>query len=163
VDGRFDIWLPTVEEAGMGTAFTRPSPETTLTLPSTARYVISVGGYNGTINAAAQFSGRGFTRNNDYEKPDLVAPAVGIVSARPGGGYDSFTGTSMAAPFVAGAAALMMQWGIVLGNDPFLYGQRVKAFLKKGARRNAGMAYPNPIWGYGALCLKDAMDYLQEG
>lgn len=160
VDGRFDIWLPTVEEAGRGTAFTEPSADTTLTLPSTAHNVISVGGYNSAIGAAAQFSGRGFTRNNIYVKPDLVAPAVGIISARAGGGYDSFTGTSMAAPFVTGASALMMQWGIVLGNDSFLYGQRVKAFLKKGASRSAMINYPNPIWGYGALCLKNSMDYL---
>ena len=161
VDGIFDIWLPTTEEAG-GVAFTEPTTETTLTLPSTVQKVISVGGYNGSIDAAVRFSGRGFARSNDYVKPDLVAPAVGIVSTRAGGGYDSFTGTSMAAPFVAGAAALMMQWGIVLGYDPFLYGQRVKAFLKKGARRNATVNYPNPIWGYGTLCLKRAMDYLNE-
>jgi len=160
VDGRFDIWLPTVEEVGMDTAFTEPSPETTLTLPSTALNVISVGGFNGALNIAVQFSGRGFTWNNVYVKPDLVAPAVDIVSARAGGGYDSFTGTSMAAPFVTGAAALMMEWGIVLDNDPFLYGQRVKAFLKRGARRNPGITYPNPIWGYGTLCLEDALEYL---
>lgn len=163
IDGRFDIWLPTVEEVGMGTAFTEPSPNTTLTLPATVERVLSVGGYNAAIDAAAQFSGRGFTRNNAYVKPDLVAPAVGIISARAGGGYDSYTGTSMAAPFVTGAAALMMQWGIVLGNDPFLYGQRVKAYLKKGARRRPNINYPNPIWGYGALCLKDTMDFLVNG
>jgi len=162
VDGRFDIWLPTVEEVGSDTAFTEPSVDTTITIPSTAANVITVGGYNGAIYAAANFSGRGFTRNNIYIKPDLVAPAVGILSARAGGGYDSFTGTSMAAPFVTGAAALMMQWGIVLGNDHFLYGQRVKAFLKKGASREDMISYPNAIWGYGALCLKDTMDYLQQ-
>lgn len=160
IDGRFDIWLPTVEEVGMGTAFTDPSPGITLTLPSTVERVLSVGGYNATIDIAASFSGRGFTRNNSYLKPDLVAPAVGIIAPRSGGGYDSFTGTSMAAPFVTGAAALMMQWGIALGNDPFLYGQRVKAYLKKGARRKTNINYPNPIWGYGALCLQDAMDFL---
>jgi len=160
VDGRFDIWLPTVEEVGMDIAFTEPSPEITLTLPSTAQNVISAGGYNGALNIAAQFSGRGLTRNNVCVKPDLVAPAVDIVSARAGGGYDSFTGTSMAAPFVTGATALLMEWGIVLDNDPFLYGQRVKAFLKKGARRNPGRTYPNPVWGYGALCLEDTLVYL---
>jgi len=163
VIGRFDIWLPTVEEIGTGTAFTEPDPEITLTIPSTTINVISVGGYNGALDSAAQFSGRGFTRNYIYVEPDLVAPAVGIMSTRAGGGYDSFTGTSMAAPFVTGSAALMMQWGIVLGNDPFLYGQRVKAFLKKGARRNARISYPNSIWGYGVLCLKASMDYLMNG
>jgi len=161
IDGRFDIWLPTMEEIGRDIAFTESSPETTLTLPSTARNIISVGGYNGAFGTAAPFSGRGFTRNNVYVKPDLVAPAIGIISVRAGGGYDSFTGTSMAAPFVTGAVALMMQWGIILNNDPFLYGQRIKAFLKKGARRVPNISYPNPIWGYGALCLKDTMDYLR--
>lgn len=163
VVGRLDLWLPTKEEIGIGAAFTEPDPETTLTIPSTATNVISVGGYNGVLNSVAEFSGRGYTRNNMHVKPDLVAPAVGIVSTRAGGGYDSFTGTSMAAPFVTGATAVMMQWGIVLRNDPFLYGQRVKAFLKKGARRKAGISYPNPLWGYGALCLKDSMDHLANG
>jgi len=87
---------------------------------------------------------------------------VGVRSTRVGGGYDSFTGTSFAAPFVTGAAALMMEWGIVRGNDPFLYGQRIKAFLQQSATRYTGQEYPNPIWGYGALCLSAAMDVLVE-
>ncbi len=40
----------------------------------------------------------------------------------------------MASPFVAGAAALLMQYGIVQGNDPFLYGEKLKAYLWKSAR-----------------------------
>jgi hypothetical protein len=87
---------------------------------------------------------------------------VNILTTRIGGGYGSFTGTSMAAPFVAGSAALMMQWGIIRGFDPFLYGQRLKAFLQKSAVKKIAIAHPNPIWGYGALCLKAAMDYLAE-
>lgn len=161
VEGRVDIWLPTVEEVGIMTAFASPAVETTLTLPSTALNVISVGGYNSMIQSFAQFSGRGYTRNHVYVKPDLVAPAVGILSPRAGGGYDTFSGTSMAAPFVTGASALLMQWGITLGNDPFLYGQRVKALLKRGAGRDASRLYPNPMWGYGTLCLKNTLDYLR--
>lgn len=162
VDGRFDIWLPTVEDVSNDTAFLNPNTDTTLTLPSTSLNVISVGGYNAQINSSADFSGRGYTRNNVYVKPDLVAPAVGILTTRAGGGYDTFTGTSIAAPFVTGAAALMMEWGIVRNNDLFLYGQRVKAFLQKGATRQSFLVYPNPIWGYGTLCLNRSMEYLVE-
>lgn len=162
VDGNFDIWLPTVEDVSKNTAFLRPNTDTTLTLPSTALNVISVGGYNAFMNSAADFSGRGYTRSNVYIKPDIVAPSVGIISTKAGGGYDSFTGTSLAAPFVTGSAALMMEWGIVRGNDPFLYGQRVKAFLQKGAKREPYLEYPNPIWGYGTLCLSKSMEYLAE-
>jgi hypothetical protein len=124
--------------------------------------VISVGGYNSSIETSADFSGRGYTRNNIYVKPDIVAPAVGIMTAKAGGGYDSFSGTSIATPYVTGSAALMMQWGIVNGNDAFLYGQRVKAFLQKGARRKFTIEYPNTIWGYGTLCLNGSMDFLDE-
>lgn len=160
IDGAVNIWLPPTETVTADTAFFRPEPETTLTIPSTAKEVISVGGYNSILLSAADFSGRGYTRSIVYVKPDIVAPAVGIVTTSTNGGYDSFTGTSAAAPFVTGAAALMMQWGIVRGNDRFLYGQRIKAFVQKGARRALNRTYPNPQWGYGTLCLNDTMDLL---
>lgn len=162
VNGDINIWLPTLEEVTSVTSFSNPSTDITLTIPSTALKVISVGGYNSHINASADFSGRGFTRANIYTKPDLVAPAVNIVTTKAGGGYGNFTGTSFAAPYITGAAAIMMEWGIVRGNDRFLYGQRVKSFLHRGANRKASIVYPNNIWGYGSLSLCDTMNLLIE-
>jgi len=160
VDGVYDIWLPVIEMVTADTAFRLPDPGITLTLPSTAKNVISVGGYNSLINAMTDFSGRGYTRSIKYVKPDLVAPAVGILSTSAGGGYDAFSGTSIAAPFVTGSSSLLMEWGIIRGNDIYLYGQRIKALLQKGARRRSGITYPNPAWGYGSLCLLDTFNLL---
>ena len=81
-----------------------------------------------------------------------------IISCAPGGGYASRTGTSMVTPFVTGAVALLMQWGIVAGQDPYLYGEKVKAYLIRGARQLPAMQdYPNPQLGWGALCVKDSL------
>lgn len=158
VDGRYDLWLPSGGVLNRSTRFLRPVPETTLTIPSTAMRPVSVGAYDDTSMTYAPFSGRGDTRQYGIQKPDLAAPGVGIVAARSGGGYAPVTGTSFAAPFVTGAAALLMEWGIVRGNDPYLYGDKVKAYLRKGAKKLPGeQSYPNPRVGYGALCVRESL------
>jgi minor extracellular serine protease Vpr len=162
-EGDIDVWLPTTEEVGEQTAFLQPSPELTATIPSTAGRVIAVGGYRAETGTLSSFSGRGDSSRHIWPIPSLTAPAEGVRSARAGGGYDIYTGTSMASPFVAGAAALLMEWGIVQGNDPFLYGQRVRAFLQKYANRRNGVSYPNPLWGYGELNIEQTLRGLEEG
>ena len=158
VTGRYDMWLPSRGILNPSTRFLRPVPETTLTIPSTASNVISVGAYDDSYRAYADFSGRGFTRQTQQVKPDLAAPGVDIVTARRGGGYEAVTGTSFAAPFVTGSAALLMQWGILQGNDPFLYGEKVKAYFTRGARHLPGYdVWPNERLGYGTLCVRDSL------
>jgi hypothetical protein len=101
----------------------------------------------------ASFSGRGYTLNDQIVKPDLVAPGMDIISCAPGGSYTSRTGTSMATPFVTGTASLLMQWGILFENDPYLYGEKMRAYLINGTRPLPGFrTYPNPQTGWGALC-----------
>lgn len=153
VSGRYDMWLPGGGILNDGTGFLYPTENTTLTIPATAEKVISVAAYDSRTNQVAPFSGRGYTRETNQIKPDLAAPGVSIVSAAPGGGYVAKSGTSMAAPFVAGSAALLMQWGIVEGNDPYLYGEKVKAYFIKGAKPLAAFdEYPNPqIGDYGNI------------
>lgn len=161
VNGDIDLWLPSLEAVTKDTFFSNATTENTLTIPSTARKVIAVAGYQERTDSVLDFSGRGPDEPH-AQKPDLAAPASGIMASQSGGGYDAFTGTSFAAPFVTGSAALMMQWGIVRKNDPFLYGERVKAFLRLGAKRSTNRQYPNSTWGYGTLCLEGSMEYLKK-
>lgn len=155
--GNYDLWLPSGGVVSPQTIFLRPTEVTTLTIPSTAERAIAVGAYDAHNDSLAFFSGRGYPRGNITIKPDLVAPGVDITAASPGGGYTSRSGTSMATPFVTGSIALLMEWGIVNGNDPYFYGEKIRAYLIAGARHlSIEREYPNPTLGFGALCLRES-------
>lgn len=165
VNGEYEMWLPSQGALNVGTAFLYPESSATLTIPSTASRVVTVGAYDALNGTYADFSGRGARTEytTGYEnmtafKPDLAAPGVNVMTAAAGGGYAPVTGTSFAAPFVTGGAALLMEWGIVKGEDPYLYGEKVKAYLRRGARELPGFeVYPNAQVGYGALCVRDSI------
>ena len=157
VTGRFEMWLPASYTLNEGTAFFYPTEELTLTIPSTASRVLTVAAYDADTMSYADFSGRG-RKNQNNQKPDLAAPGVNVVSVQGEEGYASFTGTSFAAPFASGGAALLMEWGITEKNDLFLYGEKAKAFLRRGARELPGYdSWPNNQLGYGALCIRDSI------
>ena len=158
VTGQYEMWLPSDNVLNRGTGFLFPTDTTTLTIPASASRAISVGAYDARTFAYADFSGRGFTRLTNMVKPDLVAPGVEVMTTTVGGGYAAFTGTSFATPFVTGSVALLMEWGIVRGNDPYLYGEKVKAYLRRGAKELPGFGeYPNEEVGYGALCTSESL------
>jgi subtilisin family serine protease len=157
VQGSYDMWLPIAEGLNITTRFLRPSTDNTVGIPGTVPDVITVGSYNFVNSTISSFSGRGNAELNPV-KPDIVAPGENIESSTPGGGFEPRSGTSMAAPQVAGACGLLMEFGILEGNDPYLYGQRLKYFLLKGANRSRiDVKYPNNSWGYGTLCLAGAL------
>ncbi len=165
-NGYVYMYLPSEAARSSGTRFVRSTPEMTLTIPSTATKAIAVGAYNSVYNAYADFSGRGYPVQSENltnttigaVKPTLVAPGVSIQAVTPGGTYQYVTGTSFATPIVTGSAALMMEWGIVRGEDVFLYGEKVKANMIRGSKRFAAPTeWPNERYGWGALCLCDSI------
>ncbi|MCC0628560.1 MULTISPECIES: bifunctional germination protease/germinant receptor pseudoprotease CspBA [unclassified Clostridioides] len=154
VTGNVNIYLPTSEGLNRNTRFLIPTQELTVTVPGTASRVITVGSFNSRTDIVSIFSGEGDTQLGVF-KPDLLAPGENIISFLPGGTSGALTGTSMATPHVTGVCSLFMEWGIVNGNDLFLYSQKLRALLLRGARRLSNQSYPNNSSGFGFLDLSD--------
>ncbi len=160
-NGFFYLYLPVASTRNQGTRFLNPSLEMTLTIPSTAARTIAVSACHPLTGVFADFSGRGAVSLDQFQeksnigavRPTIAAPGVDIMAPAAGGGYASFTGTSFATPFVAGTAALMMEWGILRGHDYFLYGEKLKAELIRAACPVPGIeTYPSEKVGFGRLC-----------
>ena len=169
VTGQYYLYLPGRDGRNEGTGFLSPTPQVTVTIPATSSKILSVGAYDSKMQSYADFSGRGYTDSKrtigvvtaGLVKPDIAAPGVDIIAPQATGtgtGYAAFSGTSFATPIVSGSAALVMEWGIVRRNDPFLYGEKLKAYLRAGARALRGeQEYPNDRVGYGALCVAQSL------
>ena len=158
-NGRYDMWLPAQGALNFGTGFTSPDSASTFTIPSAAAKAVTVGAYDAGTGSAAPFSGRGYIveiGGSLMVKPELAAPGVNVLVPSVSG-MARVNGTSYATPFVTGSAALLMEWGIVRGNDAFLYGEKLKAYLIKGAEPLAGAAVPDTQTGWGRLCLKNSL------
>lgn len=158
-NGRYDMWLPAQGALNFGTGFTSPDSASTFTIPSAAAKAVTVGAYDAGTGSAASFSGRGYIveiGGSLMVKPELAAPGVNVLVPSVSG-MARVSGTSYATPFVTGSAALLMEWGIVRGNDAFLYGEKLKAYLIKGAEPLAGAAVPDTQTGWGRLCLKNSL------
>lgn len=158
IKGSFNGWLPINNFLQSDTFFLNSTPDTTLTEPAAESRIISIASYNHLTGAISIESGRGYSADN-VVKPELAAPGVNVYGPRIGGGYTYRSGTSIAAAHAAGAAALLLTWGVYYGNAKYLGTNDVKYILIRGAVRDESVTssgseeFPNNIWGYGRLNL----------
>jgi len=173
--GRFDAWISSGSARIAG-----GDSNSTIDEPGNAHRVITVGAFTTkaawpsqageedfsadyTVGAIAYFSSRGPTRDG-RTKPDLAAPGAWICAARsadataysyllhPDGKHMIELGTSMAAPHVAGALALLFSL------DPDLTADEARGILTSTAREDYFTgATPNDIWGWGKIDVTGAV------
>jgi subtilisin len=127
--------------------------------PGTSRYpgnyeeVLSVGACDEALRVADFSSSDVFAeRARDKVVPDLVGPGVGVISCVPGGGYHESDGSSMAAPHIAGLAALHWQ------AKPAASAREIERAILKSCRLEpqmrfdrANRGFPNAIRAYEQL------------
>ncbi|ELC8442005.1 S8 family peptidase [Clostridium perfringens] len=150
VNGRYDVWLPPSVLLPENTKFLKPEPLNTLMVPSTARYVITVGYYNSQTQSLLSESGKGFNTNG-WINPDITTAGRDILTTSPGNQVVRMSGCSPATAIVSGVCALLFQWGIVNKNDRTMNSSKLRSYLVYGATRTQGQTYPNENTGYGFL------------
>ncbi len=160
MNGEYHAWLPITGQVNPEVEFLKPSPEFTIVYPATSLRSITPGAYNSTENSLYVSSSWGPTRLPRIA-PDFVAPGVNVTGFYPTG-LGTMTGTSTSAAVTAGAAANLMEWGIVQGNMPSMDGDLLRRLLISGCRREEDVIYPNIRWGYGRLDLYGSMWSIRE-
>ena len=159
-NGRFDIWLPPKEVIPEGTKFLESNIENTLTIPSTARSLVSVSHFNGETNAIVAESGRGFDTNR-LVRPDIATVGTNVLTiSKDGNRVISVKGSSVATAITAGASALFVQWALIDQNDLSLGSNKMRSLFIHAAEREVGLVYPNETLGYGKLDLQEIFNIL---
>ncbi|SFD51484.1 S8 family peptidase, partial [Clostridium uliginosum] len=151
-DGRYNIWLSPQSTLPEDTKFLKPDPFITLTIPSTARKTVTVAYYGSYNESLVSSSGRGFNTNN-LINPDVATIGINVLTTTVSGKITTVSGSSAATAIVAGACALLLQWGIVDGNDTTMYSTKIRSYLLYGAYRNPIYKFPSREIGYGNFDL----------
>ncbi|NFR88464.1 peptidase S8, partial [Clostridium botulinum] len=150
LDGAYDIWIPQYGLSIGDTSLSPSDPFGTFTNPGGSTSIITVAAYNQNNNNIVNYSGMSFL--DDYiDRVDIAAGGVNALTVAPNNKTKIVNGTSVAAAVVAGTCAILFEWGIIEGNDPYMYSQTMKTYLTRGTRKRPGDTYPNPEWGFGIL------------
>jgi subtilisin family serine protease len=106
---------------------------------------------------AAYFSSRGPAKwkSGPLAKPDIAAPGVNVTSAKPGGGYQSMSGTSMATPHISGVMAILLQ------AHPEMTVDASARALMAGAK-DLGSKGKDMIFGWGRADIVNSIDLMQQ-
>lgn len=144
--------------------------ETVLYPPAIYPQAFSVAAFDHRNDQIASFSSRGPVTygGRTYRKPDIAAPGVSVYSSFPGGAYGSLSGTSMAAPHVAGGVALLLSAAPELAGDVDALERLMMATAQpktttQGCGGDGPADVPNNVWGWGILDLLAAVDELPLG
>lgn len=156
----FHIWLPMEDFIQPETFFVRSDPYTTILSLGNARVPITITAYNDEDDSLFLDASRGYTRIGVI-KPEVAAPGVNIIRPTLEQEFSPVTGTSASAAHAAGVAAMLLEWGILRGNQPTMNTLEMKIFMIRGARRNLEIQYPNRDWGYGILDVFNVFDALR--
>jgi subtilisin family serine protease len=173
--GHFDAWIEW-DENREGNTFANQSfflgadfdPVRTLVTPATARRALAIANYDHRARAIAKSSSRGRTRDG-RDKPELAAPGQKITAAHSLGGRPNpnapgsvypmraqKSGTSMAAPHVAGIVALLLQ------EEPQLSAVAIKHILIASADRLPSLPIFDIASGYGCVNAARAVELLRD-
>ena len=155
----FHMWLPVQGLISEETYFLEPSPYNTVTAPGDSLESITVTAYQYRDNSLYVQASRGFMPDGNVV-PQVAAPGVQIRVPQLNGLYGLASGTSLSAAQTAGAAALLFEWAVVRGNQPYFTGSSVKNYITRGAKREDRLTYPNRDWGFGRMDLYHTFELL---
>lgn len=160
--GKYNIWINNRDFLSGETFFISSDPYETITNPANNSQCISVTAYNHKNNTAYINAGRGF---NGYGaiKPDFAAPGIAVVGPSNIGrdNYVTRSGTSVATAFYGGFAALIQEYGVRRGENPYFRTSEIKNITISGCTRKEGITYPDRIWGYGSINLYNSIERLR--
>ena len=142
VTGVVNSWLPSNGFIKRDTRFLNPDPYITVTVPSTANYIMCVGAFDPSTKTVYSTSGRGTTRQG-IVLPSFVAPSDGS--------------TSIATAVNGGATALILEWGLNRINNLNINSLAILEYITRSATKKLEDIYPNTISGYGRLNIFNAI------